>query len=107
MQGVLLMKKNQISEVLNALKSKIEVPINLSREELNNVPDSFDDDEDYEMTLFFRKGIIDSGYQILKLYAVYRIGWESDNFAADALKDGIAYHVTTSHGSYKYEEIGQ
>lgn len=52
----------------------------------------------------FREQCLKAGYKLTSLYPVYHHGWEMDLWAADAIKDGKKYFLTTNHGSLEVEE---
>lgn len=52
----------------------------------------------------FRELCLKAGYKLTALYPVYHQGWEMDEWAATAVKDGKKWFLTTNHGSLEVEE---
>ena len=53
----------------------------------------------------FREKCLKAGYTLTNIYPVYHQGWELDEWAADATKDGKKYFLTTNHNALEETEI--
>ena len=87
-----------IKQAISNLENFITVGVNCDCiKSLNNI----DDDKDLgsDPSFRFREKVLKAGYSITKLYAVYFQAWEMDEWACDAIKDGVKYTIFTSHGS--------
>lgn len=86
-----------IKEALNKLPKNIEIEIDLLIHQLNKL-EKINDLENYDNSYNFRKQVIEEGYRIIRLFAVYYQGWECDEWSADCTKDGQKYKITSNHG---------
>lgn len=94
-------------KLFNALKElelKIEIPVEgVSPKDLNNIePYDF---KNYDRSFSFRKEVIEKGYSIITLIACYYQGWECDEWACVAIKDGKKFKIETTHGSFRAAEL--
>ena len=55
--------------------------------------------------MHFIKKCMAAGYTPTGLYPVYYQGWELDEWAASATKDGKKYWLTTNHNALEAEEM--
>lgn len=84
-------------EAYESVPQTIEHEINgLTEDQLNSKTDC---DDDYDPAFRFRQKVMDEGYKIEKLFAVYHTGWECDQWSCVASKDNKQYKIETSHGS--------
>ena len=96
---------NKLYEAIKKLQNKIEIELSeVPEADLNYFPKTEDDEaEHYDRTLRFRKEVINEGYYIIKMIAVYYQGWECDQWACIATKDSQIYKVSTNHGGLESE----
>ncbi len=69
--------------------------------------DGLDSKRQYHSSDHFREQCLDAGYTLTSLWMVFHHGWEMDEWAANAEKDGKEWWLTTNHGSLRSEEIPQ
>jgi hypothetical protein len=91
-------------KILNELPIVHETIVPHTTEEQLNCTDE-GSPRDYDRSLRFRQLVIAEGFRIQKLIAVYYQGWEMDQWAAFATKDGKHYKVGTNHGSLEVREV--
>jgi len=60
------------------------------------------DTNDHDPSMYFKNLCKEAGYNVLKVMPVYYQGWDMDEWAAEAEKDGKLYLLTTNMG--KLEE---
>lgn len=91
-----------IKQALRTVPEYMEHPLGglVSKEELNDIEEN---PRKYDPTLRFRTKVVQDGYEIYMLIAVFYHGWEGDQWAALATKDGVRYRASTDHGSVYYE----
>lgn len=88
----------KISKAIKKLPhSKEEVVKGITERQLNNVKNRDNPFSEHDPSLHFRQRVVDKGFKIKKLIAVYYSGWECDRWAVMATKDGKRYKITTLH----------
>lgn len=100
----LIDKIKKLDTVITVLVSEDGKELNSYR--IHVFPRGFE--EPHDPSNDFRREVIERGFYITKLFANYYQGWECDEWScqAVAVKDGIIYMISTSHGSLIEEEVG-
>lgn len=97
------MDKFSLAKKLKNLKRKVEIEVpDLTEEELNLLPEKDNDlfpGYVYDPSEDFRTEVLNNGFFIKKLIAVYYQGWECDEWACIAEKNGKSFYLSSSHGS--------
>ena len=96
---------SKIIKAVSKLSSTIEKEVDLSENELNSIASKEEMNNLYDETQKYRKEIIDQGYRIHKMIAVYYQGWECDFWSFIVSKDGKKYKAESSHGTWSFKEI--
>lgn len=82
---------------INSLPSKLRQLVSDDAVELNDLT-ARDENGFVDQAYSFRKKVIEQGFIIHELHAVYHMGWELDEWACIAEKDGVFYVIETDHG---------
>jgi len=102
----ILVSKEDLNMIL-VLKERFEGPGSMvSTKQPYHVEATLDEiTKKYNGSDSFREQCLKVGYVLTSLYPVYHQGWEMDEWAANATKDGKEWWLTTNHGSLEAEEI--